>query len=183
MTVTLDELKAAILADEKVESPFFDGAQLDVFLDRDQGDLIETSEIAARAIHHFLQLGTADRLDASRHVHAYYEDFRDAVGGEDWMDDEFGRIVSAEDVWAHVDPKVLQVMTETDGTGRVVPYVVLEANCDWESEHGLLMSWENGSRLVKVGGYDGHPLNGYPGAEDGNWYVYWGTPRFRTTAE
>ena len=38
-------------------------------------------------------------------------------------------------------------------------YVVVEANCDWEEEHGLMLVWKDGKRLTKVGGYDGHLSN------------------------
>lgn len=34
-----------------------------------------------------------------------------------------------------------------------------------EEEHGLLMSWEDGSKLVKVSDFDGHPTNGHAGAD------------------
>jgi hypothetical protein len=40
-------------------------------------------------------------------------------------------------------------------------YIVVEGECGWEADHGILMSWRDGRELVKVSGYDGHATNGH----------------------
>ena len=135
-----------------VKVPYFDNAEIELFDDYDPND-----PEAAAALAAFLALTADDRLRDSRHVYAYYQDFRDAVGGEDWMDAEMGVPEKPEDIWSFVSPNVLGVWPSRDGDDGC--YVFLEANCGWEEEHGLLLVWRNGKTLVKAGGFDGHPTN------------------------
>ena len=128
---------------------WFDGAEVEL-------EEPETSRDAT-ALKNFLKLTAQDRLNASRHVYAYYRDFHYAVGGEDWLDSQMGIPATPEDIWNHVQPQLLFVASRDDMPGH--SYVVVEANCDWEEEHGLMLVWKDGKRLTKVGGYDGHLSN------------------------
>lgn len=129
--------------------PYFGYTSVEVFEPLDNAD-------ARRAIDAFL-LNVASHAEAdSRHVHAYYRDFHAAVGGEDWLDDQMGIPATPADIWDHVQPQGIFVEINPDDG---LPYVVVEANCDWEEEHGLMMVWREGKVLVKVGGYDGHLTN------------------------
>ncbi|HEY4199817.1 MAG TPA: hypothetical protein VGM83_04585 [Devosiaceae bacterium] len=141
-------------------APYFDNAEVELEED-DEGNEPgafaphETPEGAA-ALRAFLALTPADRMADSRHVFAYYADFREAVGGEDWLDEEMGIPETASDIWDNVTPGPISV---TQGYDDRQWYVVMEAECAWEAEHGLMMVWHNGTRLTKVGGYDGHVSN------------------------
>lgn len=106
------------------------------------------------ALKRFLNLTPADRLAASHHVHAYYSDVHAALGGQDWLDDKMKRPGRAEMIWRHVRPQRLVFL------GDDPVYIAVEARVPWEEAFGLMLVWENGNRLVKVGGYDGRPLNG-----------------------
>ncbi|KIT17037.1 DUF6985 domain-containing protein [Jannaschia aquimarina] len=91
-----------------------------------------------------------------RHVYAYYRDYHSAVGGEDWLDAQMGVPAGPEAIWAHVRPRSITVRQDYFKTAW---FVSLEADCDWEAEHGLNICWRDGTDLVKVGGYDGHVTN------------------------
>ena len=107
------------------------------------------------ALKRFLRLTPADRLAASHHVHAYYRDIHAALGGEDWLDARMKRPGQPEMIWRHVRPQRLVFL----GAGGTV-FVAIEARVPWEEAYGLMLVWQDGNRLVKVGGYDGQPLNG-----------------------
>lgn len=127
---------------------YFDGVPVE--MDRGPGEpLAET-----RAWEAVLALTPADRLRDSRHVYAYYRDFHEAVGGADWLDAEMGVPERVEDIWDHVTPGGMFLMTHEESV-----WIGMEAECAWEEEHGLLLVWDHSGRLVKAGGFDGHPTN------------------------
>ena len=154
---------------------WFDGAEVEL-------EEPETS-VDAIALENFLKLTAQDRLNASRHVHAYYLDFHDAAGGEDWLDSQMGIPATPEDIWNHVQPQLLFVASRDDMPGH--SYVVVEANCDWEEEHGLMLVWKDGKRLTKVGGYNGHLSNVWAFANNALENVVYAAsdPRFQTLLE
>ncbi len=160
--------------DSSVKLPFFANADAEI---EDFGEA--GAAAATAALEAYLALGDADRLAASRHVYAYYRDFHEAVGGEDWLDALMGVPEKPEDIWAHVTPQLVFVGARDDMPGHV--YVVVEASCAWEEEHGLMMVWEDGKTLVKVGGYDGHFTNewAYDDAKLRD-VVYAGSPKWTT---
>lgn len=105
----------------------------------------------SEALARFLELGPRNRQAEARHVLAYWRDLR-AWTDPEAMDAQIGAPPDDPDkVWSHVEPRNLSLSDE-DGAA----YVSLEAECAWEPEHGLMMVWRGGDRLVKVGGYDGH---------------------------
>ncbi|MEM6303661.1 MAG: hypothetical protein AAF744_03015 [Pseudomonadota bacterium] len=134
---------------DRIALPWFDGAEADL-------EEPETPQKAA-ALKAFLSLTAQDRLAASRHVYAYYRDYHAIVGGEDWLDAQMGVPAQPEDIWQHVTPQIIAVDSRPDMPGHV--YVVIEADCAWEEEHGLMLVWEDGTELIKVSGYDGHTTN------------------------
>ena len=137
--------------DQTLVLPYFDGVEV---------PLVEapSNPVEAAALQAFLTLTPAERLAASRHVHAYYLDFHSAVGGEDWLDAEMGIPATAEAIWNHVRPKVVFAAHDPYSTTGDA-YVVVEADCDWEEEHGLMLCFRHGTRLTKCGGFDGHLTN------------------------
>lgn len=143
-----------------VQVPYFDNVEIKLSGD----DYDQTNPRAAAALSAFLTLTSEDRLKDTRHVFAYYQDFREAVGGEDWMDKKMGIPEKPEDIWSCVHPNLLGVWSGLDRDTS--QYVFLEANCDWEQEHGLLLVWRNGTTLIKAGGFDGHATNDSAYADD-----------------
>ena len=129
---------------EVLTVPYFDGAAL---------RLLDPPEGAAQeeALTRFLRLGPAQRIADARHILACWRDLR-AWTDPEGMDAEIGPPPEEpEGVWAHVEPRSLSFAEEGP-----LAYVVLEAECAWEPEHGLMMVWRGGDVLVKVGSYDGH---------------------------
>lgn len=164
-----------------VTIPYFDNAEAE--LESDGDDLFApppSPEQIAETQAAFLALILADRAADGRHVHAYYRDFREAIGEPDWLDDEMGVVGDPDGIWRHVRPRTVSFAMGPDGDSHC--YVMVSADCDWEPEHGLLMVWRDGRTLTKVGGDDGHVTNAYaysdPGLRD---VVYHGIDRqFRT---
>lgn len=111
---------------------------------------------AAVALDSFRALGPSDRRTDSRHVMAYYREVRDVVGAE-FLDEEMGVTGEPGDIWRHVRPRSMRIETEYDDNEHV--YLVVECDCDWEQEHGMMMVWRDGKALSKVSGYDGHWTN------------------------
>ncbi len=143
---------------DTVAAPYFDGLALRLL---DPPDGAPQREALAR----FLALGPKDRQAEARHVLAYWRDLRAWTDPEE-MDAEVGAPPDEPDeVWAHVEPRNLS-LSEEDGQ----TYVILEAECAWEPEHGLMMVWRGGDRLVKVGTYDGH-LDDHGDADDAPIFV------------
>lgn len=139
--------------------PYFDNAEADMFEDADR------SEEGAPALAAFLALTSADRIADSRHVFAYYKDYHQAVGGEDWLDEQMGIPEALADIWNYVTPGS-EIDVQKGRHGDENWYVIMEANCGWEEEHGLMLVWRNGTVLTKVGGYDGHFTNVNSYADD-----------------
>lgn len=135
---------------------YFDHATVE--LTDDDGHIENGQPAALKALDAFLALTAIDRLADSNHIYAYYRDYHEAVGGEDWLDEQMGVPQTPEDVWTHVTPG--QVMVWQDRNDGDLWHVVMEAECAWEEEHGLMLVWRGGSALTKVGGYDGHASNG-----------------------
>ena len=70
------------------------------------------------------------------------------------MRDEIGLPEEVEDIWAFVTPGPLH-LEQRDSDW----YIVMEAECAWEEEHGLMLVWRNGATLTKAGGWNGHVTN------------------------
>ncbi len=117
------------------------------------------------AFANFMSLGPSDRLSCSHHVFAYYLDTKAAFAEDGFEVDSMPDIASAEAVWAYVQPKLIFVKHDHYTAGKVF-YVGIEANCDWEPEHGLMLCFREGKRLSKCGGYDDHVTNRNAYADD-----------------
>jgi hypothetical protein len=138
--------------------PYFDGREVELFFE-DEDELL----LFADSIRRFLELGPADRAGATPHVHAYFRDVT-AQAGFDWVEEGMENLrPGSEDIWRFVYPTTLGAHESWDvGTrDRTRQFVVLEGNCGWEPEHGILFSWRDGAELVKVSGYDGHATHGH----------------------
>jgi hypothetical protein len=158
MPLTNAQLVAAFKEGRPVPLPYFDGKEVELFFE-DEAELLHFAD----AIRAFLALGPADRNAATRHAWAYFKDFTDDVGFE-WVDAGMEELPeNSDDIWTFVTPNTLSAMESWDVGNRDVTrqFIMLEANCGWEAEHGLSMSWRDGKDLVKLSGIDGHATNGH----------------------
>jgi hypothetical protein len=85
-----------------IRIPYFDNAEVS----RCDDDEVAPGDTAAAeaVLASFLALTPTDRIADSRHVFAYYRDYREAVGGKDWLDAEMGVPQTAADIWHSVTP-------------------------------------------------------------------------------
>jgi hypothetical protein len=131
--------------------PIFGGAEVEL---EEFGPM--TPEARA-ALGRFLALPPEALAEATRHVYAYYRDVRAMIGDEGRLDAEMGVPHGPEAIWTHVQPRFLSLEQAHDD--ETTWSVSLEAECDWEVEHGLQVCWRDGTDVVKVGGFDGHVTN------------------------
>jgi hypothetical protein len=129
------------LLSEPVRVPYFDGRQVKFWL----ADLTEADEQdAANAVGAFLALGTTARLTAGAFVFQNYQKIVEAIG-EDQM---WCHIGSPEAIWEHVQPNYIRVVRRPRLDKLI--YIVIDAECDWDPEHGLQIVYRRGSELVRV---------------------------------
>jgi hypothetical protein len=158
MILTNAQLVAAWKDNRRIPLPYFDGKTVELFFE-DEAELLHFAD----AIRVFLALGPADRNTATRHAWAYFKDFTDDVGFE-WVDAGMEELPeNSDDIWNFVTPNTLSATESWDVGNRDVSrqFITLEANCGWEVEHGLSMSWRDGHELVKLSPFDGHATNGH----------------------
>lgn len=133
------------------------------------------------AFDRFLELTPDALIPVAPHVYAYYQDMMVHLDGKGWPGVPLPNIRRPENVWEHVAPTSVFIQSDRDDDGPW--YVGVEANIPWEVEHGLIMLWEDGVDLVKVGQVDGHVTNANSYADPGLENVVYAAldPRFRTT--
>jgi hypothetical protein len=158
MSLSDDELLRALHEGMKIPVPYFGGQEVELFFEDDE-ELLYFGDV----LRSFLALTEADKRSATRHVFAYFEDFVDDAGVE-WVEEGMKQLAKdSEEIWRFVYPTVLsaQESWDVEDRDRLRKYAVLEGNCGWEQEHGILMSWRDGWDLVKVSGFDGHATWGH----------------------
>lgn len=105
------------------------------------------------AIANFLTGSPAVLRAADEPLLLYYKDFE-----EWWLQDGNKPITSADELWKHVrlgsEPMVRRRRKRDRGV-----YISIECGCSWEIEHGLQLVLKNGSKVNKLGGFDGHLTN------------------------
>lgn len=142
---------------EKIKLPLFDDASVALLNER-----AALPSALSDALHRFIGLTPADRSAITPHVYAYYRDLHTHADSA-WIDAVMAVPTQPDDIWKHVRPLSITLTSrlaqfETIDKDDPVPYVLLEANCDWEDEHGLQLVWREGHALVKVSECDGKPL-------------------------
>ncbi len=154
------DLLDALENSAEVTVPYFDGQSIKM----SDCDLPATE--ALPALKNFLKLSAEQRRSDARHLLAYCKMMVNAVGEE--ILDSMGWVEpSLEQIWNYVTIRHLFFGKLEAGkyAAQKTIYVQLEGDVPWEEEHGLQMSWANGSQLVKVSSFDGHPTNGHAEAK------------------
>jgi hypothetical protein len=101
------------------------------------------------AVTAFLNLPPSTRDMLRPHLWVNYEHVK-SVG-------DAPEISPNEDIWSRVRPVGASTTGAHYVSGR---FVIIECNCDWEPEHGLLSSFQHGKRLARVSQFDSHPTAG-----------------------
>ena len=132
-----------------VSVPVLDGSPCEIAL---EGYLEDgNKEDFHAAIQNFLSI-TPDVLKAVQDdLYRYYQDCNSYWAEED---EEYLAIASPSELWKHVHFGFEPLVSRRSKDGLI--YISLSCNCDWEPEHGLQIVFKNGSRVNKLGPYDGH---------------------------
>ena len=166
----------------KLEVPYFAGQLVGL----DNLDEI-APEVVLPALKAFLSLSQDDAKTDARHLYAYYQSICMAVGEDDVHEEMSGIPSGPEEIWKYARPSLLffNQLENPKYADPLTVFVVLEGRVEWEPEHGLQMSWENGRELVKAGSFDGHPTNGHAYADPSkDAFVHWSSdPEFATRAD
>ncbi len=136
-----------------------------------QKNKTEIEGLIPKAIEAFLKLDTKYREKISEVVYGNYKQTMEIMS-----DDEMVKIDSAPEVWSHIHPKEIyikyrdRVHANADPANNKQIYVQVCCDCDWEAEHGLVLLFKGGDKLVRVSEYDGHLTEaeamGMPDSED-----------------
>jgi len=158
MPLSDDQLLEIWREERALALPYFDGQEVKLFFENEDELLL-----FADSIRRFLTLGPPDRAAATPHVHAYFRDVTDEAGFGGVEEGMENLPPGSEEIWRFVYPTTLGAQESWDiGTrDRTRQFVMLEGNCGWEPEHGILFSWQDGTELVKVSDYDGHATHGH----------------------
>lgn len=107
------------------------------------------------AVANFLAAQNSVLKDAEGHIFQYYQDMN-----SHWLpsDEEFVAIATPSEIWDHIQLGDEPIVCRR-GYGDKGIYISLECNCDWEPEHGLQIVFKDGTRVCKIGPYDGHLTN------------------------
>ncbi len=155
MIVSDEQLVAIWRAKARIPLPFFHGQDAELYFENED-ELLSFAEV----LRNFLMLQPETRANATHHVLAYRADIMSADENQSEVSDT---VVDSDDIWRSVQPNVLMALESWDvgDSARKSKFVLVEGECGWEPEHGILFSWRDGTKLVRVSDYDGHATNGH----------------------
>lgn len=157
-----DILEAIETRGGAIPLPMFDGALLSIFSELDDINSAQAVDVV-RAL---LAKEPAERDEAARHLLAHFNMMSRAVHDPTQILEELNGVAPVLDtIWNGVKLSGLELAQATEtpwqtpdfDPGKPI-YVVLDLSVPWDREHSVIMSWENGSVLVKVGEY-GSPVH------------------------
>lgn len=135
------------LVSSPIAIPFFDGTALAFTLD---GFESQDENAIRDAVRSFLALTSSDRLAASDYVFQFYQWYASMLSEEDLGCSP----QRPEDIWQHVHPSAITLARR--GRRDTHVYVRIEAECDWDPEHGLQIVYRCGQSISRVSSQDGH---------------------------
>lgn len=154
---------------EEAAIPFLNGLKVPIRLDFDDQELQDLKDEIEQTLLNALALDDRDRDIAKTHLYAYYKDFVLDVGEE--CLEEMPPQNDESNILDYVHISTLSIcrsqMTEDF-------YCQFTGGCDWEEEHGVLISFKDGKTIARVGDY-GHVSNADAYADTSmDKYVYHG---------
>jgi hypothetical protein len=139
---------------QPIAVPLLGGQECQIVVEGYDEDTNKTEFHAA--IQNFLSLRPSVLNQAEPYIFQYYQDC--FYNSEDFEDGEGAEIRNESEIWRQVRLGTRPVVTRRPYGDKAV-YVSLECECDWDEEHGLQLVFKSGSKLNKVGPYDGHVTN------------------------
>jgi hypothetical protein len=128
--------------------PFFGGRQVKVAFDCGASPDEKFMQAADTALLKLLALGEAERLAVTDAVLANYHQAL-------VYDSKPLPLKESTDIWQYIEPHHLLVRLEDDEAQSDI-YLLIEAECAWEIEHGLQLVFRQGQMLTRVSQCDGH---------------------------
>ncbi|UDL07149.1 DUF6985 domain-containing protein [Marinobacter sp. CA1] len=161
---------------EEVSIKFLNGLKVSIRLDFDDQDLQDLRDGIEQTLLNSLALGNEARDITKKHLYAYYKNFV-FVAGEESLE-EMPPQYDDSNILDYVHISSLSICC-SQITKEF--YCQFTGGCDWEEEHGVLISFRNGVEIARVGGY-GHVSNAdaYADASMDNYVYYCGI--IKTTA-
>ena len=156
-----EQLLEAIREGGSVPIPYFDGISIRIEKD------ILTAEEVLPALKNLLSLKPEQRQADAKHLFAYCDDTIMQVGDYIIEEDMDGVEPTLDNIWDFVTVRELIFHKLEAGkyASTTTIFAVIEAEAMWEIDHGLLLSWADGNRLVRVSPFTGHPTNGNAAAD------------------
>lgn len=153
----------------EIAIPFLNGSKLQLILEFNDQELETIQADIEHVLRATLALGEADRKRLRKHLFAYYQDFVADVG-EDYLEDMPLQNTDA-DIWDYV---FLSSLTICQSSVTEEFFCQFTGGCDWESEHGVAISFRHGRELARVGSI-GHVSNADARADPAmDQYIYYG---------
>lgn len=134
------------LVSEQVEIPLLGGKAVSIDLNCSIEEIDEHEDEIAATLANFLSMAPERINDLKAHLFAFYQDFFLDVGDD--LLDEMPYQENDENILDFISLSRV-TLSHSEQTKRC--YMVVSGGCDWEIEHGLSVSFENGNRLVWVG--------------------------------
>lgn len=110
-----------------------------------------TPEDLARCINNFRDASQPVLDIVAPDLFAYFKDVEEDLDPDE---DYIPEIPSAAVVWDYATIDEAEPAVEFDRETSTL-FVVLEGDVDWEEEHGLMLVFEDGARISKLGPFDG----------------------------
>lgn len=127
---------------EPLEIPYFDKEMLAIGIGA--ADHKESLYKADKALANFMNLNATDRLSDTPEVLNYYKTCLNHGMSKKL------EIKDDNDIWNYVTPT--EIMVESiSGEGTLI---MVNCECEWEQEHGLMLTFKNGKELISVGGIE-----------------------------
>ncbi|WP_417534950.1 DUF6985 domain-containing protein [Marinobacterium stanieri] len=148
---------------------FLNNSKLKVRLDFNHQELDEFKSEIETTLRNTLNLGKGERKRLKKHLYAYYNDFVLDVG-EECLEDMSAQ-ENEDNIWHFVHISSLAICKSSITEEFFCQFT---GGCDWETEHGISISFKNGNNLAKVGIY-GHVNNSDAYADRSmDKYIYYG---------
>lgn len=138
---------------DPVSLPILDGREVRFVVEGYVDD--SAKEEFVESIHNLLAAKPNVLKAVSEDLYQYYLDANDNIYRDE--EDQL-EIESPDAVWRFVEFGG-EVHIERRGYGDEGVYVSFECGCEWEEEHGLQIVLKNGTKVCKLGPYDGHLTN------------------------
>ena len=120
-------------------------------------------------VQRFLSLNEQAQHHLAEHLFAYYKDTEDAIGPEQILEDMDQLLETPSQTLEYIE---IHNVCIDYGFMEDAPFIVLDGECAWEPEHGVMISYQHGDVLMRVGPF-GHISNASAtGQLEDNRYIY-----------